>query len=236
MPEQFVDVIQPHVSRTIWAIVELLRYSGMRPTEGFIMRGHRSTTGPTWLYRPSTTRPSTGRERVVALGPRCQDILKPFLTLNTNAFLFSPQTAMDERRKELRARRKTKVQPSQQARTGTQTASGPGVHRYTRWSWEGDRPRVRAGRPAARKTAEKTKAGWLDARSRWTCRTRCHRPERLIPRWGPNRLRHSFATLARREFGIEGAGATLGHSKLSVTELYAEKDLALAHRVAAAIG
>jgi integrase len=46
----------------------------------------------------------------------------------------------------------------------------------------------------------------------------------LIPKWGPNRLRHNAATKLRREFGIETARAALGHSTLNTTEIYAEQD------------
>src|SRR5262249_57610537 len=55
-------------------------------------------------------------------------------------------------------------------------------------------------------------------------------------RWHVNQLRHSHATRVRKEFGLEAAGAVLGHAKLSVTEVYAERDLTVAATVAARIG
>ena len=57
-----------------------------------------------------------------------------------------------------------------------------------------------------------------------------------VPHWSPNQLRHARATEVRRRYGLEAAGATLGHSKLSATEVYAERDFALAAKVAAEIG
>ena len=33
VPDAFVDAIRPHVSRQVWAMVELQRLSGMRPGE-----------------------------------------------------------------------------------------------------------------------------------------------------------------------------------------------------------
>lgn len=56
-----------------------------------------------------------------------------------------------------------------------------------------------------------------------------------VPHWHPNQLRHTFATEVRRLYGLEAAGAGLGHSKMSATEVYAERDAALA-KVAAEIG
>jgi integrase len=57
-----------------------------------------------------------------------------------------------------------------------------------------------------------------------------------VPHWHPNQLRHAHATAVRRRYGLEAAGATLGHAKLSATEVYAERDLGLAVRVAEETG
>jgi len=57
-----------------------------------------------------------------------------------------------------------------------------------------------------------------------------------VPVWHPNQLRHNFATLARREFGIEGARVTLGHSSAVTSEIYAERDIDAARAVVARIG
>jgi integrase len=57
-----------------------------------------------------------------------------------------------------------------------------------------------------------------------------------VERWHPNQLRHSAATTIRKTFGLEHAAATLGHTKLGTTQVYAEQDAVLAAEVAAAIG
>jgi hypothetical protein len=49
-------------------------------------------------------------------------------------------------------------------------------------------------------------------------------------------LRHTHGTLVRKLYGLETAGASLGHSKMSATEVYAERDLTLALKVAAERG
>jgi len=49
-----VDVVQPHVSRQIWAMIQLQRFTGMRPGEVVLMRGCDITKGgELWEYRPS---------------------------------------------------------------------------------------------------------------------------------------------------------------------------------------
>lgn len=57
-----------------------------------------------------------------------------------------------------------------------------------------------------------------------------------IEHWTPNQLRHAAATTIRREFGLERAQVALGHAAADVTQVYAERDMELARRVAAAIG
>jgi integrase len=49
-------------------------------------------------------------------------------------------------------------------------------------------------------------------------------------------LRHAHGTEVRRRFGLEAAQVALGHARADVTQVYAERDGALATRVAAEIG
>ena len=65
--------------------------------------------------------------------------------------------------------------------------------------------------------------------------TRACTKSRIAP-WHPNQIRHTFASAARRLFGLEGAQCALGHSKADVTQVYAERDHLLAARVAAELG
>ena len=51
---------------------------------------------------------------------------------------------------------------------------------------------------------------------------------RYVAYWAPNRLRHTRATEVRRKFGLEATQVVLGHSKADVTQVYAERDQALA--------
>jgi len=57
-----------------------------------------------------------------------------------------------------------------------------------------------------------------------------------IEPWAPNRIRHTRATAVRKQFGLEAAQVTLGHSKANTTEVYAERDAELARRVASEMG
>ena len=57
-----------------------------------------------------------------------------------------------------------------------------------------------------------------------------------IEKWSPNQLRHSAATEIRKKFGLEAAQVVCGHQSADVTQIYAERDLELALRVAQEVG
>jgi integrase len=57
-----------------------------------------------------------------------------------------------------------------------------------------------------------------------------------IEPWAPNQLRHTFATRARKEFGLDAAQVALGHEHADVTQVYAEKDIGLIRDVAERLG
>jgi integrase len=57
-----------------------------------------------------------------------------------------------------------------------------------------------------------------------------------VPKFATHRLRHSFGTMARKAFDLDHARASLGHATADVSQVYCERDAALAQRVAAKIG
>ncbi|WP_339743360.1 site-specific integrase [uncultured Rubinisphaera sp.] len=58
-----------------------------------------------------------------------------------------------------------------------------------------------------------------------------------VDHWSPGQLRHNAATAINREFGdIDASRVVLGHSEVSTTQQYAERDLAKAAEIIARIG
>ena len=57
-----------------------------------------------------------------------------------------------------------------------------------------------------------------------------------IAKWSPNRLRHSAGTDIRAKFGLEASQCVLGHAKADVTQIYAERDMQTAIKVATEVG
>lgn len=75
-------------------------------------------------------------------------------------------------------------------------------------------------------------------RERWSLRTQMAAGGEFdpLPHWHPNQLRHRHATQVRKQYGLEAAQVSLGHSHAAIIEVYAEKNIALAVRVAAEVG
>ncbi len=238
VPDAFVDAVLPFLLPPVRAMIELQRVTGMRPGEVCAMRAcDMDTTGAVWLYRPSQHKTAwRGKLRVIALGPRAQAVVKPLLTLNTRAYLFSPARGLAERAVALRAARKTKVQPSQQNRRKRNPKRPPRTL-YTVTAYE--RAINRACDQADRVARQKAENATAERERREPLKVLVEvngLSDRLIPRWHPNQLRHNFATLARRQYGLEAAQVALGHSRADVTQVYAERDLTLALKVAAEVG
>jgi len=113
-------------------MIELQRLTGMRSGELVIMRSiDIDMIGQVWSYRPATHKTSyRGQERVVAIGPRGRAIIQKYLKTNLEAYLFSPREVREERFRIMRAKRQTKVQPSQVCRQKPKPRKKPG-DRYT---------------------------------------------------------------------------------------------------------
>ena len=57
-----------------------------------------------------------------------------------------------------------------------------------------------------------------------------------MPQWSAGQLRHTVGTAVRAAFGIEAASTILGHANLNTSEIYAEKNMSLAERIARLMG
>ena len=215
VPDAFVDAIRPHVPPQLWAMVELMRLSGMRPQEVCLMRTiDIDRSGRVWIFTPETHKTEHhGRERRIYLGPTAQEILRPWLRMELTAYLFSPREAMQHRLAERRRNRKSKVQPSQKNRSKAKPKRKPGERYDTRSLYHAVAYGIRKAQDAAKKAGE-----------------------RPIADWHPNQLRHNAATRLRREFGLDVARAVLGHSSPVVTEVYAELDGAKAAEAMERVG
>lgn len=109
VPDAHVEAIKPFVSRQVWAMIELQRLTGARPGEIAIIRPiDVDMTGKIWVFTPSRHKTALhGHERRIYLGPRAQEVLRPFLHRRVDAYCFSPAEADAERREALHQERQT---------------------------------------------------------------------------------------------------------------------------------
>jgi integrase len=128
--------------------------------------------------------------------------------IDPNKPVFSPRQAMKERAAVRREARKTPVQPSQQ-----------------------NRRKANPSKPPRREydTGSYNKAVFYAVR-------RAKAAEVKVNAWHVNQLRHTRATELRKAYGLEAAQVSLGHARADVTQVYAERDTALAVKVAGEIG
>jgi integrase len=241
--DEVVEATLPHLNRHARGLVEFQRLTGCRPGEACqVRRSEIDMSEPTWRYRPTQHKTGwRGKQRVIPIGPRAQELLKQFFTPNLDDYLFSPRRAVEELNAARSASRRTPRYPSHLARNEVKrvaTPKRPPEESYTTQSY---------GRAIARacdkafppptplaKREDETLAEW-DARL-----TEEQRKElaawQSAHRWHPNQLRHSYATRVRKVYGLEAAQVLLGHSRADVTQVYAERNEALAVEVSAKIG
>ena len=150
-----------------------------------------------WVYTPFThkTENVTGEETFIAIGPKAQAILTPYLIEKADtpeAYLFSPADSVrlqniDKRRKRTTFNKSGQVQPSHRNRKKKNPKKVPGDH-YTKSSYY-------QGIARACK-----KAG--------------------VPRWFPYQLRKNKAVEARKKGGPDTAQAVMRHKLSKTTETF----------------
>jgi integrase len=119
------------------ALVELQRLTGCRPGEAMVMRAIDLTmTGAVWTFRPAKHKNRhRGLDRVIFLGPQAQEVIKPFLTTNLEAYLFSPRAYVEALHARRAAQRKTKRTPSELKRRRKVKPRRVPAERYNRRSY-----------------------------------------------------------------------------------------------------
>jgi integrase len=205
-------------------MVRFQRLTGCRPAEVCILRAcDVDTSGEVWSYRPESHKTEhRGRNRLIFIGPKAQDVLRPYLLRDTTSYCFVPAESEKKRRAEVHTRRRTPLCYGNRPGTNRRRRPRrfPGDH-YTTAGYRRaiDRAVVLANRRAAQEA-----------------QARSEEPPATIPSWSPNQLRHTAATEIRRAYGLEAAQTVLGHAKADVTQVYAERDAALAAEVMRKIG
>lgn len=233
VPVEIVEKTLPFMAGPVAAAVRLQLLTGARPDEVLSLRPcDIDTSGGdgVWAVRPERHKTQyMGHDRVLFLGPRAQAVLQQFMNRAPGAYLFSPAEADAERRAARSAARKTPLSCGNRA--GTNRRAEPKKS-------AGDRYDARAYYRAVQyacdmafppppplvKEDNETREAW---RQRLAATDLGKRLDewRKEHRWFPYQLRHTAATLYRREHGLEASALVLGHASARVTDaVYAERD------------
>jgi len=232
-----VEATLPHLPDVVADMVRFQRLTGARPGEVCQVRPiDVDRSMDVWQYRPASHKAEhRDMERVVFIGPRAQAVLRPYLLRPATAHCFSPLESENRRLEARHAARKTPLGYGN--RPGTNRKSRPkrrAKDYYTNDSY--NRAIQRAcesafGMPdelryVSRKLPAEERKGLQRRAAQW-------RAEHC---WSPNQLRHAAGTEVRRQYGLEAAQVVLGHAVADVTQVYAERDQALAAEIMQKIG
>ena len=136
VPDAHVDATLPHLPKIVQAMVRFQRMSGCRPEDVCNLRPrHVDTTGEVWCCQPDNHKMEhTGRPRRFFIGPRAQEVLRPFLDRAPEAYCFSPKESAETQLAERRRQRKTPVsrlQPNGKGKTKPKRAPGDHYKRHS---------------------------------------------------------------------------------------------------------
>jgi integrase len=240
--DEVVEATLPHLTPPVRAMVQLQRCTGMRPGEVVVMRGcDIDCSGPMWVYRPGSDRGPNGKHktawrghvRAVLIGPRGQEVLRPWLRPDPQEHLFQPKEGRAAYDAERRKNRKSKMTPSQTKRQVKRNPKKVPSDRYSVISYD---QAVARGCLSAHCTSCATclRQKGEKRRDRLARVMRCEGSKAF--HWHPNQLRHAAATEIRRVAGLDAARAVLGHRTPTITEVYAEIDVNKAVSVMAKLG
>lgn len=226
-PIQPVDLnhvrrVSPYLNSQVRGVIEFMMLTGARPGEACrLRRCDLDTSGDVWIYRPHHHKNThRGKSRAAAVGPRAQELLRLYPTDAPTDYVFDPRKAVEEMYAQRTAARKTPRYASHMRRNAAKRTKNP------------KRP---AGERYTTEALDRAVARAID-RLNWTLIEAGVDVELHVPKWTANQIRHTYGTAVRRIFGLEGAQSVLGHERANTTEIYAEKNLALAVKVASVMG
>ncbi|MFT3786092.1 MAG: tyrosine-type recombinase/integrase [Tepidisphaeraceae bacterium] len=218
-----IESIRPYLTRPVEALMDLQLLTGARPGEMLGLRAiDIDRTCEPWKYEPQQHKTAhRGRSRVILFGPRAREIITRFMVpgRDLSAPLFSPRDAhRDAATDGAKSSRRPDQKPNPKR---TDRVIGKA---YTLGSYRRAIVRACDAADAAAHDAA-VKAGQVVAAD-----------ARFVERFHPHQLRHSHGTEVRRRYGIEAAQVALGHASMAASEIYAERNEALAARIASEVG
>jgi len=207
-----VEQTLPFLLPPTQAMVRLLLLTGMRPGEVCAMRTmDLDVSGKVWLYTPGSDQGEHGQHKTAWRGQSRIIMIGPKAQAVLKPWL---RTVLSER-----------IFQPRDAVTAWQA-----VKRVRRKS------KVQPSQLCRTKPKPKRRPGTAYQPRAFSTAVRRACEKAGVPPWHPNQLRHTAATLLRREAGVDIARTVLGHESKDATLLYAEADRARAEAIIERIG
>jgi integrase len=236
--EKVVEATLPYLPSVVADMVRFQRLTGARPSELCSIRPMDvDRSHEVWEYRPASHKTQhRDMERVIFIGPKAQDILRPYILRPAETYCFTP-TESEKRR--LEARHPTRKTPSTYGNV-------PGSNRKAHPKWQAKGRYTNDSYNRAIQRGCETAFGMPKELRRISKKLEDENEKMRLQKlaaewrakncWSPNQLRHSAGTEIRRQYGLEAAQVVLGHAQANVTQVYAERDMALAAEIMQKIG
>jgi integrase len=231
--DRIVEATLPHLPQVVSDMIRVQRLTGMRPAELCMIRPiDLDCSTDVWTYRPESHKTEHhGKERTIYIGPQAQAVLLRYVVRDASEYCFRPCDSEAKRLAARHAARKTPLscgnKPGSNRKTKPKRKAGDcyTVDSYRRAIYRGCDTAFPHPELSALKKSRLSEKQRADLRE-W----------QADHQWAPNQLRHTAATEIRREFGLEAAQITLGHSQANITQIYAERDMQKGIEVARRIG
>lgn len=236
--DSVVDRTLPQLPAVVRAMVQIQRFTGARPGEVSIMRPNDiDRSKEVWMFIPKRHKTEHhGKSRAIAIGPRAQQILSPYMDRDPMDYCFKVSESVDEHLAERHKKRVTPLSCGCKPKKGkrkrkfndnyTDDAYRRAIHRACDRAFPPPPPLAQKPGESNAARMRRLSLEQKEELKRW----------QSSQRWSPNQLRHTMGTQTRKQFGVEGVAAALGHSRISTSEIYAERNLDLASQIATELG
>jgi len=262
VPEAHIDAVVAIASKQNAAIIRIMQYTGARCGEVCQMRGiDIDMSRPVWYFRPASHKTAyKGYKREIRIGPKAQEIIRPFLRLNPSETLFRPIEAYVEHvvlgnkshygisakeklaaMKVILSDKSLKTVAERKRRfyelCNPNGTKNPTTQETTYYNWRRKLLHGHAasqGRVVGTKYLKRFGETYTTGSVSCTIRKLCKRAG--IPHWHVHQIRHHAATEFRKTYGLEDTQMLLGHRSVAMTEIYAQADLSHAEKIMAEVG
>ena len=243
-----VEATLPHLPAHVAGLVRFLAATGCRPGEAArLTLSQVEMTGDVWKYTPKAHKTAwRGKSRTVMMGPKAQRVIYDFvyvacprcgkegraaLLLDRGGLCWA--CADDMAKWPLHGPWPLRIVQPPERPLFSPAMQGQEIAEAKRRRRKSKVPPSQLDRRKV-KPKRKPREAYTTISLVGAIHKACKRAK--VPQWSAGQLRHTVGTAVRAAFGIEAASTILGHANLNTSEIYAEKNMSLAERIARLMG